>query len=428
MIVDGRPTVADYAYLSQNVYEDNIQPGTNLENGWVVSMTINLRSVLNGYIARVYYNKRSNHLVVAHRGTKFSNFGSVWTDAVGIAFNRIVSQVRTMVSFISIILRQARENNLNVSFTGHSLGGWLAQISMVLLNNDEFQYGEQTVISNAVTFDAPSARKFCIRWLMLKYGVGTEQDALDILEDYDIGNILFYPNLINTTRIPHVGNIYHAQVILGKQRKKFRHVTHEMEGMLRLIQNMRVMDSVRNAGGILKSVDFSRFVPMKQWIRRANRDDFYEGAIRNPDGPIHFGYKLRDARWEELQQYGLIRKNYIPIDDGFSLLEALHFNKGIHSFLRELFLAQNRDEKVNQFNVRCGGNLPIALLNALRTYVLYRVEGNQYIQYHRVIDDWDGFIIIQGMDEFEFRYQLTHYLSLLRVEVLDEIFPNYFQG
>jgi hypothetical protein len=73
--------------------------------------------------------------VIAHRGTKLKNFGALWTDAFGVFLKNHVPQMCSASTFthkIVEVLREVRRDygvSFQLFFTGHSLGGWLAQVT-----------------------------------------------------------------------------------------------------------------------------------------------------------------------------------------------------------------------------------------------------------------------------------------------------------
>jgi len=71
--------------------------------------------------------------LIAHRGTK--NFGALVPDFKGVLFNNYVEPISSASTFANkvVAVLQEIEQEKKVSFklfsTGHSLGGWLVQIT-----------------------------------------------------------------------------------------------------------------------------------------------------------------------------------------------------------------------------------------------------------------------------------------------------------
>jgi hypothetical protein len=73
--------------------------------------------------------------VIAHRGTEPTKLGSLWTDLFGVLFENHVPQMTFASTFAHKVVAVLREVdrlkrvNFQPFFTGHSLGGWLAQVT-----------------------------------------------------------------------------------------------------------------------------------------------------------------------------------------------------------------------------------------------------------------------------------------------------------
>jgi len=72
-------------------------------------------------------------VVTAHRGTK--NFGALVSDFKGVSFNNYVQQMSSASTFANKVfavlqeIEQEKKASFELFFTGHSLGGWLVQIT-----------------------------------------------------------------------------------------------------------------------------------------------------------------------------------------------------------------------------------------------------------------------------------------------------------
>jgi putative lipase involved disintegration of autophagic bodies len=73
--------------------------------------------------------------VIAHRGTDPTNLEALWTDLQGVLLNEYVRQMESASTFahkVDEVLREVsrmKRVSFQLFFTGHSLGGWLAQIT-----------------------------------------------------------------------------------------------------------------------------------------------------------------------------------------------------------------------------------------------------------------------------------------------------------
>ena len=96
----------------------------------------------------------------------------------------------------------AKEEKYQLSFTGHSLGAFLAELSVYFCHT-AFDYPEV----NAVTFESPGIGEMLDK-------IGAEHETLNV-ENLDILSYLSYPNIVNTCN-HHVGTLYSIMPVLNK--------------------------------------------------------------------------------------------------------------------------------------------------------------------------------------------------------------------
>ena len=171
------PAPYECAVLSEHVYRDDLQEGypvvwtdpstqrVHALDGWVVykCLTENDDGLLSqafqqlglpyGYRGVIYINATRKQLVLAHRGTDPKNMSAIKTDARSIALNIIDGQERLLPSLLAEAMQIAHKKRYSLAVTGHSLGGWLAQITAFIAKS---QYPEAHV--KAITFDSPGAK------------------------------------------------------------------------------------------------------------------------------------------------------------------------------------------------------------------------------------------------------------------------------
>ena len=114
---------------------------------------------VGGYHGVAVVHRARRQLVVAHRGTQ--GWQDVVTDLYGIVLgDGMVEQQKAAYAFAQRAVTTAGERDIRVSddlaafqlsFTGHSLGGWLAQCSCALQRRQNGRFAP------AVVFDAPGA-------------------------------------------------------------------------------------------------------------------------------------------------------------------------------------------------------------------------------------------------------------------------------
>jgi hypothetical protein len=99
----------------------------------------------NSYFGAAYWNPEQQLVVIAHRGTEFEPTIAFLKDLkadLALAFNRYTPQISSACTFadrvttvLNEVSQEYKEKNQNYKvnfqlfFTGHSLGGWLAQIT-----------------------------------------------------------------------------------------------------------------------------------------------------------------------------------------------------------------------------------------------------------------------------------------------------------
>ena len=128
---------ASKVYTDYKTRESDAQYETRLAlpDGWKLLTTASNGIKANGYFGAVYWHPELQQVVIAHRGTKLTNLGAQWTDIVGVMFKHHVPQMCSASTFAHKVVEVLQEVNkikgvsFQLFFTGHSLGGWLAQIT-----------------------------------------------------------------------------------------------------------------------------------------------------------------------------------------------------------------------------------------------------------------------------------------------------------
>ncbi len=236
------PSPYECAVLSAHVYQENLQQGdhvlvrseqgndTHTLHGWIVYKVFQeypskknkqKKQFPDGYKGVLYCNRSKQQCVLVHRGT-VPNLGALKTDALSIAQNIIAGQEKLLLKVLQQAVTIAEKETCSLTVTGHSLGGWLAQLT-AFIAQDKKQYRSKLHL-NAITFDSPGARP------MLEQ-MNPQNDAIH-LDQLDITNYLSAPNLINACN-PHVGTLY--RVVFDNFNATPRHYTlasHAMHNFL----------------------------------------------------------------------------------------------------------------------------------------------------------------------------------------------------
>jgi hypothetical protein len=91
--------------------------------------------IKNGYFGTAYWNKDHQHVVIAHSGIDINNIDLLVKYIEGVLFNNYVHQMSSASTFannvVSVLqqIEQEKKVSFELFFTGHFLGGWLAQIT-----------------------------------------------------------------------------------------------------------------------------------------------------------------------------------------------------------------------------------------------------------------------------------------------------------
>ncbi|MEL6607070.1 MAG: Mbeg1-like protein, partial [Bacteroidota bacterium] len=239
------PSPYECVVLSEHVYKQDLQAGDPVLwidpetqqphplRGWTVlkvfsdeeeedllSTAFQQLGLPYGYRGALYVHAQKKQLVLAHRGTQLKNFSSIKTDARSIAQNIIGGQERILPILLEEALATAQQKQYALTVTGHSLGGWLAQVTAFIAKE---QYPEAHV--KAITFDSPGARP-----MLEQINSRINPTPLDML---DINNYLSSPNLINACN-PHVGTVY--RVVFEQFTRKHRSYvlqSHDLANIIR---------------------------------------------------------------------------------------------------------------------------------------------------------------------------------------------------
>jgi hypothetical protein len=174
----------DYAALADDVYKDRAvgrrAPGQEEKvylNGHQYKVLEHVDNVRTGYQGTAYQRLDNNEIIIAHRGTQEIIKDGIVSDAAMVLF-RLNPQADDALAFTKRTIEEAEINavrrgyQLNLTVTGHSLGGSLAQISAhhfglkgetfnaygaASLTGYRIPEGGQSVINHVMAADAVSA-------------------------------------------------------------------------------------------------------------------------------------------------------------------------------------------------------------------------------------------------------------------------------
>ncbi len=191
--------------LNDLILDDKIKK--DLEDWHVVSVHDNVSET--GYYGVIYQNNKTHQVVLANRGTEGGASGVItdlskkhsdWNVNLReiLVGQIIVGQQARNYEATKEAVEKAKKLGYRLSFTGHSLGAWLAEMS-AFYSYDHFHYRD----IKAVTFDSPGTKPMMENW---KSNIASRDTQVN-LKDIDIVTYLAIPNPVNSCN-RHVGRIY----------------------------------------------------------------------------------------------------------------------------------------------------------------------------------------------------------------------------
>jgi hypothetical protein len=244
------PTPYVLAQFASKAYDDNEYAQAKPFAGWkFLRITTNTK---NGYFGTAYLHPKYQQVVIAHRGTDTSNFiaflRDFYTDVEGVFRNEYVGQMKSAITFANEVvavlqeIEEEKEVSFELFFTGHSLGGWLAQIAtfsteylevregVCVRKQERKKYVTHSYHPHTVVFDSPGC-KTMLEKMAKNHGISID------LQHLDISSYLSAPNRINTCN-SHVGTVYRILInvsnmgFLEKHTVLYTVATHKMSKIL----------------------------------------------------------------------------------------------------------------------------------------------------------------------------------------------------
>ncbi|MFI5343671.1 MAG: hypothetical protein ACHQUC_05560 [Chlamydiales bacterium] len=152
----------------------------------------------DGYFGAVFVNDKTQQIILAHRGTS-ALFQDLLTDALGIVGGIVEGQQKSAVEFTHMVLQRSDMSGYRLGIVGHSLGGWLAQLTASLVASK----GYEEVY--AVTLDAPGAKE-----MIQTYFKGDQMVSMARVDEerLDFTHFLSLPNVVNCCNT-QIGDLFH---------------------------------------------------------------------------------------------------------------------------------------------------------------------------------------------------------------------------
>jgi hypothetical protein len=384
--------LAQFAYMAYDDKEEPIPP-----EGWELLATASNPGSLNCYFGKAYWHPEHQQVVISHRGTDInvgadinaddyvagfekaaSAFTGVYTffrsfpynklvisrksaetifnkivsycftDSKGVVCNNYVPQMRSASTFANKVvavlqeIQQEKNVDFEIFFTGHSLGGWLAQITAFTTQYLEVERGifrkkrkteehepltsstvqdghdvRQNYHPHTVAFDSPGCKdmlsimadKHDVRY----YGKST------FVQHLDITSYLSAPNRINTCN-SHLGTVYRIFTDLSdmdlwdKHTLLYNLATHRMNKIVRAFDHETGQVS-EDKDGRLKIQEVADWPvtaglwgveELKEFFESAKHHNNYHPDVKNivpknvPEGYCHLRYQTK--AYEEREQ------------------------------------------------------------------------------------------------------------------------------
>jgi ankyrin repeat protein len=405
------PTPYVLAHFASKAYEDYKRRETDadyekrliLPDGWKLLTTASNTKMNNGYFGAAFWHPQYQQVVIAHRGTKLNSCGALWTDIKGVLFKHYVKQMDSATTFAYKVIEVLQEVNrekgvhFQVFFTGHSLGGWLAQVTTYtteylkrgednnFLKNDN---APQSYHPHTVVFDSPGCKA------MLSEMIDTfdvRQNGGDsVLQNLDITSYLSAPNRINTCNT-HVGTVYRIYIDTSDMGWWARHTalynaaTHSMNKILKVFDpetgqvekdekdQLRIREVIDwpVSGRLLRRREYKRFF---KWAKQFNdyqpeiKDEYTRSRGYHP---VRYQTKVYEGQVNNLRIFNQEEKEFLQ---GFRILSKLpeFFKpKEVFSVMQNDQAEDEAGKKLQSFRIENGSVCcaDASILQALIPYV-----------------------------------------------------------
>ena len=341
--------LAQFAYKAYEDYtagEPDAQYETRLAlpDGWKLLTTASNRNTSNGYFGAAYWHPEHLQVVVAHRGTVPTNVGALWADLFGVIFKHHVPQMESASTFTHKVVKVLREVSqmkgvsFQLFFTGHSLGGWLAQVSTFTTEylKREGKFFLRNIDDNCcyhphtVVFESPGCKDMLSK-MADELEVLYDGRSID-LELLDITSYLSAPNRINTCN-KHVGTIYRIfpnfsdMSWLGKHTVLYNLEAHSMKKIVDFFQTKvgQIPKDEQDELKILEVIDwpicagFRRGEEYKRFFKEAKYLNKYHVEVTDVtfqiEGyhPMRYQTKPYDERMSRLSVFCQQERQFLEI-------------------------------------------------------------------------------------------------------------------
>lgn len=231
---------ASYQIDGHKQEDTAVEKKLDLPEGW--RLLTRCYNTKNHYQGAAFWNPSTLQVVLAHAGTDIKKYGTLIADLKAIIYNTYCSYINTAVTFANrlfFVMEKFRKTtgvSLQLSITGHSLGGWLAQVTAftieyLVCEGPTFTTSTSTKYHpHAVAFDSPGCEAFLLK-LQKDYSLRCVKSHTHYT-NLDITVYLSAPNRINTWSY-HVGSIFRIfPTIDNTSVLTYTIEAHNMQGIL----------------------------------------------------------------------------------------------------------------------------------------------------------------------------------------------------
>jgi len=464
------PTPHVLALFANMAYEDCTHEYPKPPDGWQLLTTACNAGDENGYFGIAYWHPEHQQVVIAHRGTDTDNFSNflkdLYTDLEGILSNNYVPQMNSASTFANkvVAVLQEIEKKQNVSFdlffTGHSLGGWLAQITTFTTEHLEVEGGtflkkqkieqkkplaSSTVQDShdvthiyhphTVAFESPGCEKMLLK-MKTTFDVRQHGSSID-LQHLDITSYLSAPNLINTCN-SHLGTVYRIFTDLSdmdwneKETTLYNYATHKMDKIVEAFdpETGQVRKDDKGELQIQEVVDWplregKMYGPeLKEFFKYAKHPNKYHPEIKDissskvPKGyhPLHYQTKAFDECTKSLSVFTQDEREFLERYRWLRNVPEFFKPKELFSVLSNAEAEREAEQKLQNFeidnrSVRC---LDAGTLHALITYMKRLVRLFPHMQ-----EDVKGQMLSSQMRNRAYQYETQHYAAKIQNSALN---------
>lgn len=221
--------MADLAY-QDNHWEVSTQYQLLLGLGWQVHTPLKqatfLRKGKGGYRGIVYIHEQRQEIVCAHRGT--SSLSAIEADITLVVEQKVHAQVTEAIEVcLDAEIKELLANNFSLTFTGHSLGGFLATSCLYFCQRTDLLHSAGESLhypkSKAVVFDPAGSQLFLST--LEPYAISHAGLGEKGIKNLNILHFVSLPNYVNAYA-PHAGGTLYGLFPTNIKLKTMNPITY----------------------------------------------------------------------------------------------------------------------------------------------------------------------------------------------------------